>query len=136
MEVISHLPSHARKRSRFPAARNTGGNQVGLVEGRKGCKGRKPKVSFPCAADSSIQLSAKQNNLHARRSEAEPRWCSVSELAGLSFAGLSGRAAGLDLLKSLAATREFGHNRFDSCCPDKRFGFFVPGGEELVNGRD
>jgi hypothetical protein len=44
------------------------------MKGRKGYKGRKPQVSFPCAADSSIQPSGKHGNLHARRSEAEPRW--------------------------------------------------------------
>jgi hypothetical protein len=50
------------------------------MKGRKGYKGRKSQVSFPCAADSSIQPSGKHRNLHARRSEAEPRWCILSGL--------------------------------------------------------
>jgi hypothetical protein len=61
---------------------------------------------------------------------------SVPELAGLSSAGLSGRAAGLDLFKGLAAAREFADDGFDRCRPDKWFGFLVPGSEKVVNGRD
>ena len=50
--------------------------------------------------------------------------------------GLWSRAAGLDLLKSLAAAREFAHNGFDSGRPDKRSGVLVPDGEKLVNCGD
>src|SRR5262249_12898638 len=51
MEVIPHLLSHARKRSRSSSAANTPSRYAARVKGRKGCKGRKPQVSLPCAAD-------------------------------------------------------------------------------------
>ena len=60
--------------------------------------------------------------------------CSVHELAGLSFACLGSRAAGLDLLKGLSAAREFGDDGFDGSRPHKRSGFLVPGDQKIVNG--
>jgi hypothetical protein len=60
--------------------------------------------------------------------------CSVPGLADLWFAGLSVRAAGLDLFKSLAASGEFSHDGFDGGSSDKRIGVLAPGGEKVANG--
>src|ERR1051326_3915103 len=59
----------------LPSARNIPSRYAPPAKGRKGCKGRKPQVSFPCAADIQISPKAKQETLHACQSEAEPRWC-------------------------------------------------------------
>src|ERR1051326_1454510 len=57
----------------LPSARNIPSRYAPPAKGRKGCKGRKPQVSFPCAADIQISPKAKQETLHACQSEAEPQ---------------------------------------------------------------
>src|SRR5262249_54111803 len=76
---------------------------------------------------------AKQDNLHARWSEAEPRWCSVHELTGQALPGRLGRTTWLNLFKSLAAPSEFGHDRVHRGGPHEGPRIFVPSRQEVID---
>ena len=64
------------------------------------------------------------------------RWCSVRELAGLSFTRLRKGGTGLDLFECLAEASELGDDGIDSGCPYEWFRIFIPNSEKPLNGSD